>query len=341
MSLFRNLLTLVLVISVCGCCFEGVSGQECFNTKDELSQAIVAYMADKSATSEVASKYGHPIGNWCVSRITDFSGLFANQGAFNEDLVGWDTSSVTNMEGCFERCVSFFGQVQSWDVSKVTSFKSMFRQSPRFTGDLSQWDMSNARDVSFMFYNSASIQTDLSKWNVGKVLTFESFASAAGNLNTDISAWDISAANNFMDMFGRGAAMDKNLCAWGDKMNRNANVENIFGSRDFTASNCPNPFDPSFDVRPPGPFCHNCGASNEQSLDNTATNMDGSTIITTPAPAPPPDTTTEMTIYDVEDTVDASNEADNNNNDSSGGTIWRLSSWTIVPFLLLLLTWQW
>jgi hypothetical protein len=48
----------------------------CFNTTSELRGVFDFYLVDDSTGSRVASMYGHPIGNWCVSKIQDFSFLF-------------------------------------------------------------------------------------------------------------------------------------------------------------------------------------------------------------------------------------------------------------------------
>ena len=73
----------------------------CLETKSELKLAIGAYLEDPSHTSKVAQTYGWPIGNWCVSLITDFSELFADAANFNEDLRLWDLSSATTIPGDF------------------------------------------------------------------------------------------------------------------------------------------------------------------------------------------------------------------------------------------------
>jgi len=75
-----------------------VSGQgTCFQTRAELDTAIAQYMENNSTGTQVAATYGHPIGTWCVSQITDFNQLFLGQQLFNEDLNGWDVSGVTTM----------------------------------------------------------------------------------------------------------------------------------------------------------------------------------------------------------------------------------------------------
>lgn len=71
---------------------------KCFQTRAELDTAVAQYIENNSTGSQVAATYGHPIGTWCVSQITDFTGLFLGQQTFNADLNGWDVSGVTTME---------------------------------------------------------------------------------------------------------------------------------------------------------------------------------------------------------------------------------------------------
>ena len=75
--------------------------QTCFNTNQELSDAVDAYIADNSASSATAVTYGWPIGTWCVSYITDMFGLFRDKDTFNEDIGQWDVSSVSAMGEMF------------------------------------------------------------------------------------------------------------------------------------------------------------------------------------------------------------------------------------------------
>ena len=42
---------------------------KCFESQSELYDAVDAYLADKSSSSDVAATYGWPINNWCVYRI--------------------------------------------------------------------------------------------------------------------------------------------------------------------------------------------------------------------------------------------------------------------------------
>jgi hypothetical protein len=73
-----------------------------FDTASELRSAVDLYLADNRTNTLVARTYGMPLGVWDVSKIQDFSFLFAASdfnnsvrsnpvaAKFNEDIAGWD-----------------------------------------------------------------------------------------------------------------------------------------------------------------------------------------------------------------------------------------------------------
>ena len=62
---------------------------ECFETRNELKNAVVAYLANNASDTFIATTYGWPIGSWCVENVQDFSGIFEGAIGFNEPLNEW------------------------------------------------------------------------------------------------------------------------------------------------------------------------------------------------------------------------------------------------------------
>jgi len=71
-----------------------------FNDGDELRAAVdsVIEAGIWKAWSEPAYTYGYPMNTWDVSKVTDFSWVFAHVN-FNDDISDWDVSSATDMVG--------------------------------------------------------------------------------------------------------------------------------------------------------------------------------------------------------------------------------------------------
>jgi surface protein len=73
-----------------------VSPTDCFTTRDELRAAVSQYVQGYWGTAD-SSKYGWPIGVWCVGKVTDMTGLFEGLDTFNEDISRWEVGQVTDM----------------------------------------------------------------------------------------------------------------------------------------------------------------------------------------------------------------------------------------------------
>ena len=86
-----------------------------------------------------------------VSKITDFSELFAGIGNKNDIILGKDLKDV---------------DISLWDVSNGICFSGMFEYSRGFNCDISEWDVRNGTDFSCMFINCKQFNQDLSNWNV-------------------------------------------------------------------------------------------------------------------------------------------------------------------------------
>ena len=127
---------------------EPTTTAKCFDTGDELRTAVDAYVVGNVG---VTNLYG-PIRNWCVSRVTDFSGVFESHTTFNEPLDGWDTSAATTMDRMFYNTPSFNQPLSTFDTSSVTSMVRMFSgpsissSTTSFNADISGWDMGRGKN---------------------------------------------------------------------------------------------------------------------------------------------------------------------------------------------------
>ena len=139
----------------------------CFRDKDELQAAVDDYISEDCTNNSgctVGKMYGWPIGEWCVSRVTDMSFLFQAKNEFNEDLSGWDVSSVTNLQRTFEHALQFNVDISNWDVSSVTNMEGVFINAHAFNRDISNWKISSVTDMGLMFMYAHSFDQDLCAW---------------------------------------------------------------------------------------------------------------------------------------------------------------------------------
>lgn len=129
-----------------------------FETHNELSDAIQAWMECTTTKSAIAKAYGD-ISDWDVSNIDDMSYLFDGHSEFQGDLSKWNVSNVTNMKQMFAYCSKFQSDLSKWDVSKVTNMEAMFFNCRMFNSDLSKWksnwNTSNVTEQEDMFHGSA------------------------------------------------------------------------------------------------------------------------------------------------------------------------------------------
>jgi len=61
------------------------NGYDCFANRDELFWAVAQLASDASPNSTSVVRYG-PIEQWCVSNVTDFTGLFQQDQKFNSNI---------------------------------------------------------------------------------------------------------------------------------------------------------------------------------------------------------------------------------------------------------------
>jgi hypothetical protein len=147
-----------------------------FSTTIELYQAVDAYQEAailySVQDSDVARRYGYPMGTWNVSRLTNFSSVFDGTrnpnlvDTFDEDLSGWDVSRATDMFRTFFELSHYTGRgLEQWNVDRATNLRSMFSFAYNFKGNISYWSVSKAVFLKRMFSDSL-FNVDISQWDV-------------------------------------------------------------------------------------------------------------------------------------------------------------------------------
>ena len=178
--------------------------RRCFTQHDELRQAVKEYARDSSPHSAVATRYGWPMGTWCVSDITDFSRIF-KYSTLNEPLDDWDVSGARTMERMFYGARSFDQNLTTWNVTRVRNFSEMFAGAAAFDGDISTWDTSQAVTLHKMFDQAVAFHGNLSAWNVTRVTNMHGmFRGAVAFDGPDLGAWNTAKVSTMSRMF-RGA----------------------------------------------------------------------------------------------------------------------------------------
>jgi surface protein len=223
--------------------------RQCFNTTSELRDAVDDYLLDNSRGSLVASIHGFPIGNWCVSKIQDFSYLFSSAddsdnpersnlaaADFNEDISGWDVSNATTMRSMFAGASgSRFNQsLADWNVSSVTSMGAMFRNANSFNQPIDNWNVSSVTDMQGMFWNATFFNQPIGNWDVSSVTNMEGMFLFAEVFNQPLADWDMSSVTNMGAMLAYAEYFNQAINDWDvssvtsmDAMFSNANSFNL------------------------------------------------------------------------------------------------------------------
>jgi surface protein len=162
--------------------------------------------------------FNQNIGAWDVSKVTDFSRMFFNATAFNNngsaDINNWTirTLSAVNMTFIFgggntgQSC-KFNQPIGSWNTSAVTNMSSMFEANTAFNQNIGAWNVSAVTSFNRMFANASAFNQNIGAWNVSNVTSFSSMFNNAtafnNNGSADINNWTIRTASavNMQQMF--------------------------------------------------------------------------------------------------------------------------------------------
>ena len=150
--------------------------KKAFESKRELWTAVIWYCKDVTVTIDAKSErnkidciYSSVINKWNVSKVTDFSYVFADMVYFNEPINEWDLSNSRSMSSMFQNAKSFNQPLDSWDTSKVVDMSCMFDGAKSFNQPLNSWDTSKASDMEFMFRYAKSFNQPLDSWDTSQV----------------------------------------------------------------------------------------------------------------------------------------------------------------------------
>jgi surface protein len=139
-----------------------VGGPRAFRNTPELKVAVDGYLgaADPNATN-VAERFGYPIGKWDVSLITDFTSLFDAEripeaAGFHEDLSEWDVSRALSLRRMFYKAAQFNSDL-NWNTERVEDMSEMFTGCDSFNGaKVSNWNTGSVTSMAEMFHNATS-----------------------------------------------------------------------------------------------------------------------------------------------------------------------------------------
>ena len=123
---------------------------ECFSDLSQLALAVDDYVLDPSG-SLTAQRYGHPIGEWCVSLVTGFDSLFSTRrnplvATFNENISGWQVFEAKSFFAMFEGAREFNQDLSGWEVSNSVDFRAMFSDCESF--NQGEFTMVKAKNIS-------------------------------------------------------------------------------------------------------------------------------------------------------------------------------------------------
>ncbi|MGY6510617.1 BspA family leucine-rich repeat surface protein [Vibrio parahaemolyticus] len=161
--------------------------QALIDSGSDYSKACVGTITDFSGLF-ISRDVTYDITNWDVSNGADFSAMFAETSAFNQNIGGWDVSNGTNFSSMFNRASAFNQNISGWNVSNGNNFYSMFDNAQNFNQDISNWNVSNGKNFSYMFAGARKFNQDISSWNVSVALSWHDF-----NYGTSLTSDNIPA----------------------------------------------------------------------------------------------------------------------------------------------------
>jgi surface protein len=190
-------------------------------------------------TTTLSCKFNRYIGSWNTQRVTNMSGMFFNNTAFDQNIntktinaglpneyIAWDTSSVTTMAGMFRRATAFNQNIGNWDTSILLGMNNMFAESS-FNQDISTktinaglpneyiaWDVSNVQAMNDVFRSNSAFDKDISNWDTSSATTMALMFDNASAFDQNIGVWNTSNVTNMSRMVSNADAFDQDISNW-------------------------------------------------------------------------------------------------------------------------------
>ena len=218
-------------------------------TQDNIKSAVIEWCTTPLTAT---AQYGL-ISTWDVSGVTDMSGLFMNQSAFNGDISNWTMNQVTDTNQMFAGASAFNQDISGWLTIRVTNMTAMFQGTSNFNQNLNSWPVPliateplNFRTGSLLINENEPLwgivhpiipinqeniypavqgwcSDDLiatymygpiNTWDVSGVTDMSGLFWNQLTFNSDISSWEVKNVTNMNLMFALAPLFNQDISGW-------------------------------------------------------------------------------------------------------------------------------
>ena len=227
--------------------------------KPGTSGVALFYKAFKTSLGESTddpNSYGviPGLGDWDMSNVTTFEGIFREARLGTVDLSSWTFPLVQTFTSAFILCDSRFNPigVSTWDMSEVTTLNACFQASPKDGGrsvldniDVTGWDVSKVQNMDNVFRNQYDFNQDIGGWNTMSAIRMDGMfrQDASWDLenvpkfNQNLSSWDVSKVTRFVLMFSGCTAYNQDIIGWNVTQSQVTYAPFAYMFKDCTAFN--------------------------------------------------------------------------------------------------------
>lgn len=200
-----------------------------FGNNLKLLKKAVAMYCDQRETA--IDKYGH-IGYWNVSKINNFTSLFAGRSDFNDNINSWDMSNAINIKNMFKDAHSFNKPLDQWKLGNVTDMSGVFHNAVNFNQPIDKWDTSSCKTMTSMFENAENFDQPIGDWNTSNVKQTKKMFYNAKKFNQPIGNWDMSMVNIATEMLYGAISFKQDVSGW--TLSNIKNIRGIFVGTEIT-----------------------------------------------------------------------------------------------------------